>query len=119
VSIGFREASDFKKDERAVPVGEVLGRWLARNGLTRVSDRERLWDAWQRLVGPDAVHTRLEGLHRNVATFVVDSSALLMELNNYRKPELLETLRREVPTPFVRDLRFRLEKRRPGARQVP
>ena len=111
---GHREASDFGK-VRAEPVGDVLQRWLARSGLLRVSDRDRVWEVWQRQLGSDAVHTCLVSLRGNVATFSVDSSALLSELNNFRKVELLESLHREVRTYFVRDIRFRLEKRPPAS----
>lgn len=110
VSTGLKEASDYEKD-RSVPVGEVIQRWVRRSGLVRLSDRERLWNAWQAALGPDASHTRLEALKNQVATFVVDSSALLLELRGFRKQELLETLHREVRSSFVRDIRFRLEKR--------
>ena len=93
-------------------VGQVLRRWAARTGFLRLSEREKVWNAWQDLLGPDASHTRLEGLRKNVATFHVDSSALLSELNNFRRQELLEELRGRVKSYFIRDLRFRLEKRR-------
>lgn len=111
---GHREASD-SGNVRAEPVGDVLQRWLARSGLLRVSDRDRVWEAWQRQLGSDAVHTSLVSLRGNVATFSVDSSALLSELNNFRRVELLEALHREVRTYFVRDIRFRLEKRPPAS----
>ena len=68
-----------------------------------------------RLLGRDAVHTSLERLQKDVVTFTVDSSALLSELGGFRKQELLEGLRSQVKTYFVRDLRLRLEKRRPPA----
>jgi len=93
-------------------VGQILRRWAARTGFLRLSEREKVWNAWQDLLGPDASHTRLEGLRKNVATFHVDSSALLSELNNFRRQELLEELRGRVKSYFIRDLRFRLEKRR-------
>jgi len=109
---GPNEASDFSQ-VRAEPLGEILQRWLARSGLLRLSDRDRVWEAWQRRLGADAAHTALLSLKRNVATFSVDSSALLSELNNFRKVELLEALQREVRTYFVRDIRFRLERRSP------
>ena len=99
---GPPEASDFKKV-------------LARSGLLRLPDRDRVWDAWQRELGPDAAHTCLVSLKGNVALFSVDSSALLSELNNFRKVELLEALQREVRTYFVRDIRLRLENREPGS----
>ena len=77
----------------------------------RLTDRDRVWAAWEKLLGPEAAHTRLEGLKNQVASIVVDSSALLAELKAFRKQELLEGLREEVRTYFVRDLKFRLEKR--------
>jgi hypothetical protein len=115
------EASDFD-DEKAESVGQVLRRWGMRSGVLRASDRERIWDAWQRLLGPDAAHTSLEGLRNRgpsagVAHFVVDSSALLQDLKSFRKQELLEGLRRDVRTYFVQDLKFRLEKKSPPARR--
>ena len=111
---GRREASDFR-EVRAEPLGRILERWLARSGLLRISDRDRVWEVWQRHLGRAAAQTCLVSLKGNVAVFSVDSSALLSELNNFRKVELLEALHREVRTYFVRDIRFRLEKREPAS----
>jgi len=107
---GPNEASDFEEDHRAEPLAGILARWLRRSGLLAVSDRERIEEAWRACLGPEAEHTHLLSFRRGVATFVVDSSALLAELAGFRKPALLEALRRAVPGGFVRDLRFRLEK---------
>jgi hypothetical protein len=101
-----------------VPIGDVVRRWAVRSGFTRVSDRDKIWAVWQRLLGREAAHTSLErlanrGKNAGVASFVVDSSALLSELRNFRREELLEALRREVKTYFVQDLKFRLEKKPP------
>ena len=104
-----KEASDFRP-VRAERIGEVARRWAARSGLLAVSDRDQVARVWRECLGPDADHTRLLSLQRHVATFTVDSSALLAELNNFRKEELLTVLHREVPAYFVRDLRFRLNK---------
>lgn len=112
MSTGLKEASDYDKDW-AEPVGDVIRRWVRRSGVLRVSDQERVWDAWRGALGAEACHTRLESLKNHVATVVVDSSALLSELRGFRKQELLGALRREVRTYFVRDIRFRLEKRGP------
>jgi len=111
--LGPPEAADFY-DIRAEAIGSIAQRWAAKNGLTHVSDRDRLWQAWEAYLGPVARHTRLETLRNHVAAFVVDSSALLAELNNFRKPELLAMLRQDAPSVFVGDLRFRLEKQRPA-----
>lgn len=107
--LGPKEASDFRP-VRAERIGEVAERWAARSGLLRVSDRDRIWQAWQAYLGPVAAHTRLQSLRGNVATFTVDSSALLAELNNFRKPDLLAMLQQDVRSCFVADLRFRLQK---------
>ena len=114
MSAWIREATDYDP-EKSEPVGQVLKRWVRKSGLLKATDRQRIWNAWQRLLGPDAAHTSLEGLRNNTVSFTVDSSALLSELNNFRKQDLLEGLRREVKTYFVRDIRLRLEKRRPPA----
>ena len=108
------EASDFDTD-RAEEVGQVLRRAFRRRGLAKVSERERIASAWARLLGPDAAHTRIEGLRKGVMTVSVDSSTLLSELNNFRRQELLEGLRRDVKTYFIGDVRLQLIKRRPPA----
>ena len=107
--LGPKEASDFRP-VRAERIGDVAARWAARSGLMRVSERDRVWEVWETYLGPVARHTRLESLRQNVATFLIDSSALLAELNNFPKPELLGMLQQEVPSYFVVDLRFRLQK---------
>lgn len=112
MSTGRAEASDYEKDFTE-PVGQVIKRWVRRSGILHLSDRERIWNAWQEALGADAAHTRLEGLRNHVASVVVDSSALLSELRGFRKQQLLDALRRDVRTCFVRDIRFRLEKRGP------
>jgi hypothetical protein len=111
------EASDYAQD-RSEPVGAVVCRWAVRSGFTRISDRDKIWAVWQRLLGPEAAHTCLErlanrGKNAGVASFIVDSSVLLSELRNFRKEELMEAIRREVKTYFVQDIKFRLEKKPP------
>ena len=99
-------------------VGRIIERWLRRSGVGRTGERDRLWDVWTRLLGRDAKHTRFVGLKNHVLTVQVDSSPLLAELRQFRKQELLEGLRAEVKSYFVRDIRFRLQTdapRRPGA----
>jgi len=114
--LGPPEASDFY-NVRAETIGSIARRWAAKTGLIHVGDRERVWQAWEAYLGPVARHTRLESLRNHVAGFVIDSSALLAELNNFRKPELLAMLQADVPGYFVGDLRFRLEKRVPRRRR--
>jgi len=95
----------------AETLGSVLARWIKRSGLAHAGDRERITRAWEEILGPEAVHTRLDGIRKGTATFVVDSSTLLSELNNFRRQELLEGLQARVKAPFISNLKFRLEKR--------
>ena len=87
---------------------DIIGRFLDRAGLSRHLQYAELHDAWRGLLGEHAVHTRLDSVRGGVAVFVVDNAALLAELNNFRKSELLSALQAEVRGLFVRDLRFRL-----------
>jgi predicted nucleic acid-binding Zn ribbon protein len=112
---GFREASDYAKDHRSHVVGDVVRQLLARRGLNKLPQRQQIWEVWERLLGHEAPHTHLEGMKNQVVTFTVDSSSLLSELANFRKHEILEAFHREVRTFFVRDIKLRLEKRRPAA----
>jgi predicted nucleic acid-binding Zn ribbon protein len=111
---GFREASDFATDHRTRTVGDIVRQVMARRSLGKLTERQRILDVWQRLLGPDASHTRLEGMRNQVVVFTVDSSALLSELANFRKQEILEAFHREIRNFFVRDIKLRLEKRRPA-----
>jgi hypothetical protein len=112
---GLREAADYAKDPRAKAIGDIVRQVITRRGWNKLGPQEQVWDVWERLLGSEAPHTRLEGMRKDVAWFVVDSSALLSELANFRKQEILEVLHREVRSVFVRDIKLRLEKRRPGS----
>ena len=86
---------------------DIIGRYLDRTGLGRRLPYAELEAAWRKALGDDAGHTRLDAVRNDVAVFVVDSAALLSELNNFRKAELLGILRAEVKGLAVRDLKFR------------
>lgn len=87
---------------------DILARFIDSSGLARQTQYGELQQAWAAMLGDAAAHTRLESVRKNVATFVVDSAALLAELNNFRKLELLERLQAEVRSMFIGDLKFRL-----------
>ena len=63
--------------------------------------------AWAEAVGPESCHTRLDGVRRGVATFVVDSSALLAELRGFRKAELLAAVQGRCPGLGIREIHLR------------
>ena len=99
------------------PLRDIIGRYLQRSGLSHRLRAAELQAAWEEALGADAAHTRLDAVRQNVAVFVVDSAALLAELNNFRKDELLAALQGRLQQGFVRDIKFRLGslRRRPGS----
>ncbi|MBN2584807.1 MAG: DUF721 domain-containing protein [Planctomycetes bacterium] len=86
---------------------DILGRYLQSSGLTRRSPHSRLLEVWRQALGPQCEHTQLDAVRKNVAYFRVDNAALLSELNNFRKLELLSLLQSEVRDIFIRDIKFR------------
>lgn len=86
---------------------DIIGRYLQSAGLGRRLQYGELEAAWRKALGDDAGHTRLDAVRKDVAVFVVDNAALLAELNNFRKAELLAALRAEVKGLAIRDLKFR------------
>ena len=59
------------------------------------------------MLGETAGHTRLDAVRGDVVTFTVDNAALLAELNNFRKAELLAGLRAGVKGLSLREIKFR------------
>jgi predicted nucleic acid-binding Zn ribbon protein len=90
------------------PLRDIIAQFLDRSGLTRHVQHDELRRVWQELLGDAAEHTRLEAVRKSVATFRVDSAALLHELNNFRKAELLGRLQSDVKGMFISDIKFRL-----------
>ena len=93
---------------------DIIGRYLDRTGLGRRLQYAELEAVWRKLLGEAADHTRLDAVRNDVAVFVVDNAALLAELNNFRKAELLDGLRAELKGLALRDLKFRPGTLRPG-----
>jgi len=86
---------------------DILGQYLDRSGLSRqlqIAELERVWDE---MLGEATSHTELSAIRAGVVTFTVDNSALLAELNNFRKVELLAGLRTAAGGQAVRELKFR------------
>jgi len=97
--LGEREVVEQLKD--------ILSRFLETSGLSRRTAESRLLEVWRQALGEQSRHTALEGIRKNVASFRVDNAALLSELNNFRKLELLSLLQSEVREVFIRDITFR------------
>lgn len=90
-------------------VGDVLGELFAARGLGRLRAVGELEAAWADAVGsPEDRQTRVAGLRHGVLTITVAHPVLLEELAAFRKPALLEALRRAIPGVRIQDLRFRV-----------
>lgn len=90
------------------PIGRIIAELAAHSGFGRVLAMGKWEAAWQRAVGPDlAAQTRVSLPVRGRLEVLVAHSALLQELS-FRKEELLEALRRQIPEEPVREIRFRL-----------
>ncbi len=93
-----------------VTIGEVLGELAAASGFGRVLAMGQWELAWRKVVGRElAGQTQVKLPRRGVLEVTVAHSVLLQELA-FRKEELLQQLRQEVPDEPVRDIRFRLGK---------
>ncbi|QDU59176.1 hypothetical protein Pan216_00030 [Planctomycetes bacterium Pan216] len=93
---------------RPKKIGDLLGRILARHGLSEMTAQMELESAWRRVAGDSLKkRTRVGSLRRGVLEILVDNAALLHELESFRKEELLEQLRDNVTHHRVQSLRFR------------
>jgi predicted nucleic acid-binding Zn ribbon protein len=90
-------------------LGDVLGELFAARGLGRLRAQGELEGAWAAAVGePAARQTRVGGVRHGVLTVTVAHPTLLEELAAFRKPRLLEALRRDAPGAAIQDIRFRV-----------
>lgn len=92
------------------PLKDVLGKYLESSGIGRRIEATALERAWAEMMGPLAVHSRFDGLRRDVGMVIVDNSSLLSEMHHFQKESLLSELRERVPGAVVRELRFKLGK---------
>ena len=90
-------------------MGDLLSRYLQSVGLDEVEDARRLSQAWRQAVPPKFhAGTRLLRVRSGVLEVGVSSSALLFELDGFRRPHILAALR-EQAIGHVRDVKFKLD----------
>jgi hypothetical protein len=110
---GARRPSDAARERRrrptpVRPIGELLTDYLRACGLEDVERARRMVDSWRAAVSPEVFrHTRLLRVREGVVHVGVSSSALLFELEGFRREEILAGLR-ERPGGYVRDVKFKL-----------
>ncbi len=90
------------------PMSTVMAELMARRGFARIRGMTALETAWSEAAGEFiARHSRVAGVRRGKLEVLVASSTLAQELT-FRKPALLESLRKALPDETIGDLRFRV-----------
>jgi predicted nucleic acid-binding Zn ribbon protein len=88
----------------------LVPRVLSDLGLDETARVLRIVEAWEQSVGPEiASHCRPTALRGGVLEATVDSSAWCQELQ-YRCPEILEALRRDLGDDAPAELFLRVDK---------
>jgi hypothetical protein len=91
------------------PLAEILARLFTSRGLGQEQGRLKLENAWKSAVGTDLVErTQLGTLRRGVLEILVRDAVLLHELAQFRKRQLLGSLKESLGSERVKELRFRL-----------
>lgn len=94
------------KDARLL--GEILAEFARSSGLANRSKTANAASAWPAAVGQTcARHSRVVGLKRGVLHVAVDSAACLHEMANFRKAEILASLKRNGGCDNIHDIKFR------------
>ena len=89
------------------PLSEILGELFALRGYGRLRALSELEKVWNTAVGePDSRQTRLGELRRGILNVSVGHPTLLEELVVFRKPALLQALRRSNTGTTIHDIRF-------------
>lgn len=88
-------------------IGDLIGRVMAKYGATQSTaqlERERAW----KQVADERIraHTRVGSMRRGTLEILVDSAPLLMELQGFRREELLAKLKQQVEHCEIKALRF-------------
>ena len=99
---------DGKKFSGPKKIGDLLGMVLAKYNAVGTTARIDLERAWRTAAGPElAEQAKVGALRRGTLEILVPSSALLHELEGFRKRELLEAVQTHVLHSRVTALRFR------------
>ena len=90
-------------------LGELLDRWLKKNGARQRVDAASLYGRWRDVVGEElSRETRVVDVRAGELIVEVSSSALLNEISTYGRQEILESIRGIEEFRGVKTVRFRL-----------
>lgn len=91
-------------------IADVLNDLESLRGFNKTNTREQLRKAWADVAGEFASQSRALQIRAGVLHVAVSNPAVLDELSNFRKNELLSTLREKWPELRLRDLKFKLSR---------
>jgi len=92
-------------------VGEIIEALVHGGRLKREKRTRGVERLWREVAPPEvAAHTRAERFQKGTLVVVCDSSALLSELANFHRAELLAKLRETCKTRFIARLDFKIGK---------
>ena len=91
-----------------VPVGNVVAEILSRNGLGRPRSTEQRDAVWRNVIGEELAGMTCCGIVRRGRLDVIVANSTLMQELTFRKSELVEGLKQQLPELEVQDIRFRI-----------
>lgn len=88
----------------------AVAQLIALRGWARDRDQLELDELWSRVVEPEFLPwTRPQRIVKGVLQVAVKSAAMLSQLNNFHRPQLIARLQQQSPQSKIREIRFRLE----------
>ena len=91
-------------------IADVLTELESLRGYNKKNSREQLREAWTDVAGEFGAQSRALQIRAGVLHVAVSNAAVLDELSNFRKNELLSKLREKQPQLRLRDLKFKLSR---------
>ncbi|MDO4584603.1 MAG: DUF721 domain-containing protein [Planctomycetia bacterium] len=107
----FRPSPDFRDKKPTYAVGDILPAILAQYGIGRTRPEDDLAEHWEMLAGKLATQTCVLGLRRGILEIGVTNAIFIQELT-FQKQEILKKLQKIYTDGNIRDIRFRVEKKR-------
>lgn len=99
-----------ERDKLPSPMDVLIGRVTTRYGLNIKLKRKRIWEVWERVVGPDVARNAWPGsFWQGDILLVVVTNSVWMQQLSFQKSDILARLNGFLPEgAILKDIRFRL-----------